>query len=255
MHNTIEKNGLSKSALQTIAIIAMVIDHLAQFTTNIYLYYIMKLIGRITIVIMCYFVAEGYYKTSNIGRYLLRLGIFAVISQIPYYLMIRHGNFPNGILPLGYSILMNRNVIFTLFVGLALLAIIKSDSTNALKIIGAAAALWLVRCSDWGYTAVLWIVGFGVFHDSIKKQNIWFSLVLGLNILITAVRIILNVLSTRSLLYSTLFGFIAMFGGFFALPLISAYNGERGKAPKWVFYIFYPTHMLLIAIIYILLMK
>ncbi|MEE1351075.1 MAG: TraX family protein, partial [Clostridia bacterium] len=151
MHNTIEKNGLSKSALQTIAIIAMVIDHLAQFTTNIYLYYIMKLIGRITIVIMCYFVAEGYYKTSNIGRYLLRLGIFAVISQIPYYLMIRHGNFPNGILPLGYSILMNRNVIFTLFVGLALLAIIKSDYTIALKIISAAAALWLVRCSDWGY--------------------------------------------------------------------------------------------------------
>ena len=81
----IKKRGLSKCALQIIAIISMLVDHMAySFVSNVSLYYyILRLVGKISIIIMCYFVAEGYFKTRNIGKYILRMGIFAAISQIP----------------------------------------------------------------------------------------------------------------------------------------------------------------------------
>ncbi len=252
MQNTVEKKGLDKASLQLIAVLGMTIDHMSVFTTNIYMYYIMKLIGRITIIIMSYFIAEGYHKTSNVGRYIARLGIFAAISQIPFYLFLSLGNIPTNFNALVMSMFMNRNVIFTLFVGLSLLMVIKSDYNIIVKIIAAMASLWLVRCSDWGYTAVLWIVGFGVFYGSQKKQKLWLCAVLAFKIAVKAAVIIAGVMTTRLLPYSTLFGFIAQFGGFIALPLISQYNGERGKSPKWGLYIFYPVHMLVILAIYLI---
>ena len=40
----------------------------------------LHVIGRLTAPIMWFFIAEGYHYTHNIKKYLLRLGIFAVIS-------------------------------------------------------------------------------------------------------------------------------------------------------------------------------
>ncbi len=72
--------------LKYIAIIAMFIDHFAWLfvNTNSVLGQLMHSIGRLTAPIMCFFIAEGYYKTSNIKKYLFRLGIFAVISILPF---------------------------------------------------------------------------------------------------------------------------------------------------------------------------
>ena len=82
MQNSLTKcKGLNKSILQLIAVLAMVIDHTALFAPVPSLYYIMHFIGRATIIIMCYFVAEGYHKTQNIGKYIIRLAIFAAISS------------------------------------------------------------------------------------------------------------------------------------------------------------------------------
>lgn len=80
-------NALSFDAytLKMIAIVAMVIDHIAVlFFPNLIIF---RIIGRLTLPIMAFFIAEGYTKTSNAKRYMIRLGLFAIISMIPYYLV------------------------------------------------------------------------------------------------------------------------------------------------------------------------
>ncbi len=84
----------------------MLIDHIAWafVPTGTILGQIMHIIGRITAPIMSYFIAEGFYHTSNLKRYGLRLGIFAIISHIPYYYFI------NG--QLLFPLLMDFNLKF-----------------------------------------------------------------------------------------------------------------------------------------------
>lgn len=255
MQNTLTKTGLNKSVLQLIAAIAMVIDHTAVFVPNFYLYYAMRFVGRITIIIMCWFIAEGYHKTRNIKNYIIRLGIFSAISQIPYYLMVSRGHFPDGIWAMLRAVGTNVNVIFTLFVGLCLLAVMKSQTSAAVKIVSAIIAMVLVDYSDWGYSAVLWIVAFGMAYGDARWQKLWLCVILGIRIVFMCTDITAEILQTGQLMYTTLFGFLAAFGGFLALPLISAYNGERGNAPKWLFYVFYPAHMLIVAVAYMIIFK
>ncbi|MCM1330636.1 MAG: conjugal transfer protein TraX [Ruminococcus sp.] len=84
-----EKGGLSANALKYIAAAAMLVDHIAWCFVETYsvLGQIMHVVGRLTAPIMCYFIAEGYYYTRNVKKYLLRLGIFAVISWFPFVYM------------------------------------------------------------------------------------------------------------------------------------------------------------------------
>ncbi len=79
---------LNSNILKIIAIIAMTSDHLAWaiwqgFSTNPAAV-IMHLLGRLTCPIMCYFVAEGYYYTKNLKKYIGRMFLFAAISHFPY---------------------------------------------------------------------------------------------------------------------------------------------------------------------------
>lgn len=47
----------------------------------------LHIIGRLTAPIMWFFISEGYHYTHNIKKYLLRLGIFAVISHMLWVLI------------------------------------------------------------------------------------------------------------------------------------------------------------------------
>ena len=80
------KKPLNSNALKYIAIIAMLIDHIAwafvPFSSA--LGQIMHLIGRFTAPIMCYFISEGYFHTKDVKKYIFRIGIFAIISQLPF---------------------------------------------------------------------------------------------------------------------------------------------------------------------------
>ncbi len=255
MQATVEtKTGLSKGALQAIAVIAMLIDHCAIFFNNTVYYYIMKFVGKIAIVIMTYFVAEGYYKTNNVSKYIIRMGIFAAISQIPYYLYIYGGAIPNSFKYLVKLMFYSRNVIFTLFVGLCLLTILKSTYSYIVKIIAFVAAIYLVRCSDWGFTAVLWVLGFGMFHGSVKRQNICMCLILAISIGRHLPMAIIGAMNAKALTYGVLYC-ITKLGALLSIPLLAMYNGEKGNVPKWTFYVFYPLHLLILSGLYVIFMR
>ena len=80
--------GLDRTQLKLIAICAMVCDHVAwgfvEFMTP--LGQVMHVIGRLTIPIMCFFVAEGFRHTSSRSGYIKRMALFAVVAMLPFYL-------------------------------------------------------------------------------------------------------------------------------------------------------------------------
>lgn len=237
--------GLSKNAIQTIAVFAMLTDHFSVFFSNTPYYYLMRFFGRITIIIMSYFVAEGYHKTHNLSKYILRLGIFAAISQIPYWLFVCHGQIPSDTAVLLMSVFRTRNVIFTLFVGLCVLTIVKADYGYGVKLFALSGGLYLVRNSDWSCFGLLWVVGFGVLYPSRSKQLVWAAIVLAAKILGALPMSVESVINAGALTYGML-DTLVMLGGFMAIPLLMCYNGKKGRGLRYGFYVLYPLQFLVI---------
>lgn len=76
--------GLSSLALKVIACLLMTLDHIALLfipgeKDTYTLYYILRAIGKISFPIFAFLAVEGAYKTSNIWKYLLRLGVLAIV--------------------------------------------------------------------------------------------------------------------------------------------------------------------------------
>lgn len=136
-----QRKGISGSTIKIIAVTAMLLDHVgavilermfvargfwnAMGSQNMadiagwmlengglyFTYMVLRLIGRLGFPIFCFLLVEGFQRTRNVKKYALRLGMFALISEIPFNLAL------SGKLSApGY-----QNVYFTLFLGLAVL--------------------------------------------------------------------------------------------------------------------------------------
>ena len=95
--------GLNTFTLKIIAIVSMLVDHIGLvFFPEVMMF---RIIGRISFPIFAYVLAEGIYYTKDITKYMLRLGIFALLSEIPYDLAVM-----GSVLEFSH-----QNVFFTLF--------------------------------------------------------------------------------------------------------------------------------------------
>ncbi|MBQ2317877.1 MAG: hypothetical protein II182_06510, partial [Lachnospiraceae bacterium] len=81
------KLELNRTQLKLLAVVAMVVDHTAWGFVDFMspLGQAMHIFGRLTLPIMCFFIAEGYRHTSDLRRYIERMASFAVISVVPFY--------------------------------------------------------------------------------------------------------------------------------------------------------------------------
>ncbi len=222
---------LTANQLKIIAITAMFFDHFA----TIFLSYdtplgiAMKTVGRIVAPTMCYFIAEGYYYTSNLRRYIFRLLCFAVISHIPY------------VLAFGYDFFQATSVMWPLAMGLIALSGLKSEKIPTIvKPVIVWICCFISLTADWNYVVVLWIVVFGIFSGNFKFQMVGFGLV----------GIIFHLIPTF-LRFGVAHGTTPHWfelGIVLAIPLLYMYNGKLGRKSKlmtWSFYLFYPAHLLL----------
>lgn len=224
-----EKRIFSGSALKTIAVVSMIIDHVAFVLvqrmamghlqiaeTKLTLYSLMRCIGRLAFPIYCFLLVEGFVHTHDRRRYGLRLLAFAAISEIPWNLVHT-----------GRLLYEQQNVFFTLFLGFIALCLAegleKDAERRGLYALGLAA---VVAAGLWGRTDY-GAVGVGII----------------LMMYVLRERAVLRAAVGVCLLPDTWIAGLAF------VP-IALYNGKRGfirgKAAQIAFYAVYPVHLLIL---------
>ena len=77
---------MSSFVIKIIAIISMIFDHASDAIIGHFSFF--NLIGRIAFPLFCFQLVNGFKHTKNIYKYMLRLIIFGIISQIPFSIFI-----------------------------------------------------------------------------------------------------------------------------------------------------------------------
>lgn len=244
---------LNAGALKMIAIIIMLIDHTAAvfnhkcqhtpgfrlvigtptwkwvhyIVTNPY-YRTLRNIGRIAFPIFCFFIVEGFVHTRNRGRYILRLFLFGLISEIPFDLALAGTPFywkhQNVMFEMCLGVIMLLAVEYLWYRdGLAPLLRLLLEGAVVAGCLGAAHLMQL----DYRWKGMILILVLYVFRRDRLLQCaagaaafIWYEL--------TSV---------------------------FAFPLLALYNGQRGRQHKYFFYIFYPAHLMILYLLARLLIR
>ena len=140
--------------LKLLAVITMLIDHIGccLFPDERYL----RMIGRLSFPIYCFLLVEGFYHTRNAKKYLLRLLLFAFLSEIPYNLAFYNSVFSAA----------RQNVFWTLSLGLLMLILMNRYKSSIIQmiILGLAVLLaWFFK-TDYRYYGIFMIYAFYLFR-------------------------------------------------------------------------------------------
>ncbi len=223
------KTNLDTDFLKLIAIISMLIDHVGG---NLFPQYpAFRWIGRLAFPIFAYCLTVGLLYTRDIKKYILRLSVFALISQ-PFYIFATH--------PWDWQAeWMNLNIFFTLVVSLV--------------------AMWGLHTQKWWLLVAMFLLASLVNFDY-SSQGIILMLIFYFCRNKPAMGAGLYVLTWLPALWSgyledplsvvigghainwTVFGLLSVFPIF-----IPTHTGV--KIPKWFFYGFYPAHLAVIGVI------
>jgi hypothetical protein len=210
-----ESLGNQRGYLQLAAMLTMLIDHIGFviFPENV----ILRMIGRIAFPLYAFGIIQGYFYTSDLKKYIQRLGILALISQVPFMLAFEY---------------VKINVIGTLFICICTLLFFERIQGKGRKVLIVAAALVILVFvpTDYGTYALLLIF---TYRYSSAKWAIVFHLLLNVYYWIT-VGVWYQILSTLSTVWLAL-------GHKRRLPAFSI--------PRWLWLSFYPAHLTLLAIV------
>ena len=221
--------------LKIIAIVAMTFDHIGAEFLPFGLGYepyamIFRIVGRLTMPIMCFFIGEGFTKTRNRGKYAVRLAVFAVISEIPYRMFFGDG----------------MNVMFTLLLGFCALwasdylkNLMHTDSFR-IPVYLFTATFSMIIGSDWDYIGILLIIAFYHGRESRVKAVLY---PLGVYVFVLGASYI-DALTVSG--FQHFYINYIQFSGCLSIPLIMLYNGKKGPSAKYLFYLYYPLHLLLL---------
>lgn len=233
------KGGLSGSTLKIIAMVTMLIDHIGAavllryildmrghvtsidtYNQLVMLYRVLRGIGRIAFPIYCFLLVEGFQKTRSLKKYILRLGVFALITEVPFDLCFSSRAFNPGY----------QNVMLTLLVGVLTMwgvSLLEKHVKNrallvlcAVAVIAAGAAAAELMNTDYGYMGVLCIM---VLY-ALRRVK-WLQITGGCLV------------------------FLWEIWAPIAFVPIAFYNGRRGLKLKYVFYLFYPLHLLILYLV------
>ncbi|HHW67627.1 MAG: hypothetical protein PWP07_461 [Epulopiscium sp.] len=208
-------SNLDTNFLKIIAIITMLIDHIGYvfFPDRIEL----RIIGRISFPLFAYCIAVGFLYTSNIKKYILRLAAFSILSQ-PFYVLAFD-------LP-WYEL----NIFPTLLMGLLILYFLKEK-----KWIAAILLMMITSIGNFSYglSGILLIIMFYYFRNHRELS----AMIAGM---------FLSIPFFSDGMYR-IQGFAV-----FSIPLIYLRTNFRIRINKYIFYIFYPLHLLIIFLIKII---
>ena len=236
-----QRCSFSGTALKTIACITMLVDHigascieagiltpgldigtLSRDTLSAYPLFqldrVLRFTGRLAFPIFCFLLVEGFVHTHDVKKYVRRLFLFALISEVPFDLAFFRTPFYPGA----------QNVYWTLALGVLAMAGLKhfekpdgSASWKGLLWAGGCAALALAANTDYSASGVIIICALYLTRADRKRQCIVGAVLFAWEL-------------TAPL----------------AFVLVWFYNGQRGACSplqKKAFYWFYPVHLSVLA--------
>lgn len=225
-----QKFGLTNNQLKIIAMVSMLLDHVGLlFFPNVAIF---RILGRIAFPIFAYMIAEGCHYTKNRAKYLGMIAGMGVVFQIVYFVAM--GSLYQGIL-----------VTFSL----AIITIYSIDGiVKSQKLWGRLAAI-LALAFVVAFVVVLPRVLVGTDFD--LDYGAWGILLPVLVYLMPSrpwkVGCATLILLARALYYTFVVPIPLQWWSILTVPLLALYSGKRGKAKmKYVFYIFYPAHLVIL---------
>ncbi len=235
------KRGLSRDAIKYMAIAAMTLNHAAHIflLPGTLLYTVFVDVGYFTAITMCYFLVEGYEHTGDLKKYVQRLAIFAMAAQIPFYMAFHATAFDGRVMIL--------NMLFSLL--LSLLLIILDDSSlpqrqkNLLMLL-----CYVLSCfCDWPGMAAAFTMLFKRMKNRENGTRNAFLIAAGAFAAVS----VLNGIEQGAAPADALVSGVSASAGLWVSGLVITrlYNGKRGKYTtfsKWLFYAYYPLHLLVL---------
>lgn len=208
---------MSSFTLKILGIIFMTIDHIG------FLLFpqirVLRIIGRLAFPIFAFQIGVGFRHTKSKEKYILRMLIFTIISQIPFTMAIQ------AAAP-GYGPILNIGA--TLTCGLLALYSIEKIDKIWLKLFSLfiVALIGIYIPMDYGLAGILSIVILYYFKDS--------------KVIISSLYITLVLLNCA--IDNSLFNVAEIL----ALIPIYLHNGKKGPDIKYLFYLFYPLHQIVL---------
>lgn len=234
--------GLNSCALHILAMALMLCDHIwAMFPVADW----MTCIGRLAFPIFAFMIAEGYAHTANVKKYLLRMLVFALLSEIPFNLVA------GGTVFYPY----HQNVLWTFLIALGTMVLSDKIRTRfsdrrpvavscTVLLVMAAFLLGTITMVDYYGAGVLTVLVFHYF-----RGNKWY-----LRLTQLCALAVLHVGILGGYYYTVHIGnleleIVQQGLALFALLPIWLYNGRQGyhaKPFRYFCYAFYPLHLLLL---------
>ncbi len=251
---------ISRNTLKLAAIFFMLLNHIAWIflPEDTFVCDLLTGIGYFTAPVMCYLLAEGIFLTQSVRRYLLRLFLFALLSQVPYDLAFTKDT---------VITFTGLNMIYTLWISLLLLMVHTRPLPEPVKWILSVLLVLATVLADWGILAPVFTLMFYFAGNTQKaKREVW-----ALVVLITGITFAKWTAAIGPLLAAVCV--VCFYKSPLDLSAGSPEDAEAGQAERegqaekagqkekgnkkervsalsqWFFYLFYPLHLLILGLI------
>ena len=270
--------SLSGFQLKYIALIAMVFDHIHYFfdyTGKIPIWFAM--IGRLAAPLFLFSVIEGFIHTRNRKKYFLKIYVLAILMgliQFGFYnflhpLVRPDGFFPKNMMLSSFAILLVAlqgiawiqekkylkgipTLLFPLMLPWLMLLLYLSGQdkpifTLFINLLNYTVLPTHTSISDGGTWLLLTGIAMYLCHKNLKKEVLAF-------VSVSLVWVLMVIVLSRPSFHDLMFKYFEWME-IFSAPLMLCYNGQRGKGSKYLFYVFYPTHIYLLYALSVLLYR
>lgn len=232
---------LNAFQIKCFALFIMLLDHLFFAFPQVFPLWLHPL-SRLVSPIFAYLMVEGFYHTRNRLKYNGRLFGWAIFMQAGNYLL--------NMTLASKDVSVHNNIFMTLAFGLAIINLFeyskkKIGIPKILLIVIGILSIPVGLMFEGGQVVILVILVSYFFREKLKLQGIiyvTFSIIL---LFMSYVPYETIDMTINMLVYNCDFLFIFFF------PFVLMYNGERGmnnKFSKYLFYVFYPMHLWLLAV-------
>lgn len=201
--------------MQLLAMLTMLIDHVGLvFFPEQELW---RIIGRVSFPLYVYALVQGYERTTSRSRYLYRLGAIAMVSQVPYQLVLN----PDGL-----------NVVASLLAGALVLQMLECSGSFLMSgvIVSTAGMVMELLPFDYGAYGLLLVV---IFRYACSHMLVLWHMMLN---------VLFHFLNGWDLQMWSLFPTLMIAYG----PWI-AHRLENTRVSPWIWRSFYPLHLTVIA--------